>query len=152
VILRPATLADLPALRTLEQQTETAAHWSELDYAALFAPEAPKRITLVACLPNRVDLAGFLIARCGTDDWEIENVVVAREHRRRGLGAALLREILRLAQEHGAASLMLEVRDSNTPARRLYEHFGFAEIARRRNYYNIPEEDALLLKLSLAKI
>ena len=45
---RAATPADLEAMQALEQQTDSAAHWSARDYDALFSPDAPKRIALVA--------------------------------------------------------------------------------------------------------
>jgi [ribosomal protein S18]-alanine N-acetyltransferase len=148
VLIRPAIADDLPLIQALEQQADTAAHWSERDYKALFAADAPKRITLVAFKADEAKLHGFVIARCGSDQWEIENIVVAHEHRRCGIARALLHEILVLAQELSAKSVLLEVRDSNAAARQLYAKAGFAEIARRRAYYRDPEEDALLLSLS----
>ncbi len=48
VLIRPATPDDVPAIRALEQQAETAAHWAEREYDALFAAGAPPRIALVA--------------------------------------------------------------------------------------------------------
>jgi len=151
VLIRPATTADLSLIRALEQQADTAAHWSERDYEALFAPDTPKRITLIASETGEAKLLGFVIAHCSSDQWEIENIVVAPEHRRRRIGRALLREMLDLARELGAKSVLLEVRDSNAAARQFYAGFGFAEVARRRAYYRDPEEDALLLNLSIAK-
>jgi ribosomal-protein-alanine N-acetyltransferase len=134
-------------MRTLEAQAETAAHWSAREYDALFAPEAPRRIALVAAAGDA--LRGFVIARCGPDDWEIENVVVAPEHRRLGIGSELVREVLRAAQDAGAAAVLLEVRESNAAARQLYERLGFATAGRRPGYYRVPVEDALLLRFSI---
>ena len=148
MLIRLANPADLPLIRTLEQQSETAAHWSDRDYAALFAPEAPKQVSLVASAAGETNFSGFIIARVGGDEWEIENIVVAGEHRRQGIGRALVNEILRTAQEHGAQSVLLEVRESNTAARQLYDRLGFVETARRHNYYRDPVEDALLLSLT----
>ena len=148
MLIRLANPADLPLIRTLEQQSETAAHWSDRDYAALFAPEAPKRVSLVASAAGETNFSGFIIARVGGDEWEIENIVVAGEHRRQGIGRALVNEILRTAQEHGARLVLLEVRESNTAARQLYDRLGFVETARRHNYYRDPVEDALLLSLT----
>lgn len=148
MLIRPAIADDLPLIQALEQQADTAAHWSTHDYEALFAPDAPKRITLVASKADEAKLHGFVIARCGHDQWEIENIVVAPEHRGRGIGRALLHEMLRMAREENAKSVLLEVRNSNSAARQLYAKAGFAEIARRRAYYRDPEEDALLLSFS----
>ena len=130
----------------LERQTGPAAHWSGREYDALFAPEAPRRLALVAT--EAAELLGFVIARCGPEEWEIENVVVAVQHRRRGIGRELVRQILRSAGQAGADFILLEVRESNFPARKLYEQLGFVEIGRRTAYYYDPLEDALVLRIS----
>jgi len=80
---------------------------------------------------------------------QIENVVVDPGWRRRGVGALLLRELLSRARQQGAASLLLEVRESNIAARELYKKMHFSEESRRPRYYRDPEEDALLLRLAL---
>jgi ribosomal-protein-alanine N-acetyltransferase len=146
VLIRPATPGDVPSIRALEQQAETAAHWAEREYDALFAAEAPPRIALVATSEEDAGcVIGFVIARCATAEWEIENLVVAPEKRNRGVGIKIIRELLLLAQSEGATSVLLEVRESNLAARRLYEKLGFSQQGRRSNYYREPEEDALLL-------
>ena len=151
MLIRPATPDDVPVIRELEQQTESAAHWAEREYAALFAPDAPPRIALVAADESDIaQIHGFVIIRCALDDWEIENVVVAREHQRFGIGTKLVREVLLRARAGGATSVLLEVRESNFTARRLYEKLGFSEEGRRRNYYRGPAEDGLLLRISIA--
>jgi len=150
VLIRPATPDDVPSMHALEQQAETAAHWAEREYDALFAADAPKRIALVAVRESHAPpVIGFAIARCATHDWEIENVVVAREHHRLGIATRLIREMLLRAHGGGATSVLLEVRESNLAARRLYEKLGFSEQGRRSNYYRDPSEDALLLQISL---
>jgi [ribosomal protein S18]-alanine N-acetyltransferase len=151
VLIRLAIADDITAIRVLEQQAKTAAHWAECEYDALFAADAPARIALVA--ENGSDAAhvqGFVIARCAPEDWEIENVVVAREEHRSGIGTKLIRDLLRRAQATGATSVLLEVRESNLAARRFYEKLGFIEKGRRNNYYRDPQEDALLLQIFLA--
>jgi [ribosomal protein S18]-alanine N-acetyltransferase len=153
VLIRPATPDDVPSIRALERQTETAAHWAEREYDALFAAEAPPRITLVATSEADAGrVIGFVIARCATAEWEIENVVVTPEKRNRGLGVKIIRELLLQAQSAGATSVLLEVRESNLAARRLYEKLGFSQQGRRSNYYQGPEEDALLLCFSITNL
>src|SRR5271165_7434881 len=151
VLIRPAIPGDLPSIRALERQADMAAHWAEREYDALFAADAPLRLALVAV--NESDAAhihGFVIARCTPDDWEIENVVVAREAQQLGVGTKLIRELLRRAHAAGVTSVLLEVRESNLAARQLYERLGFSSEGRRRNYYHEPGEDALLLRISVA--
>jgi ribosomal-protein-alanine N-acetyltransferase len=146
--IRLATPADIPHMRALELQADTAAHWAEREYGALFAPDAPRRIALIAAEEGS-SVCGFLIARCGLDEWEIENVVVATGRRRSGVGTALVDELLRQAGNGRIPAILLEVRESNHSARRLYEKIGFSEAGRRSQYYANPVEDALLLKYSV---
>lgn len=153
MLIRPAAPDDVPSIRALEQQTETAAHWAEREYDALFAAGAPPRIALVAIAEaESSQVVGFVIARRATPEWEIENVVVAREERRRGVGIKLIVALLRKAQSGGATSVLLEVRESNLGARRLYEKLGFSQQGRRNSYYKDPEEDALSLSFSITNL
>jgi len=75
----------------------------------------------------------------------INNLAVLPELRGRGLGAELLAAITDEAAHLGATLLSLEVRQSNVPARRLYERAGFYQDGLRKNYYTNPIEDALIL-------
>lgn len=147
MLIRAAVPQDGPQLMQLAAQSETAAHWSEREYEALFAGDAPKRLALVAAEQEQPEMVlGFIIALCASADWEIENVVVERNRRRQGTGSQLLRELLSRAREQQAASLLLEVRESNIAARQMYTKMGFGEQGRRSRYYRDPEEDALLLR------
>src|SRR6201994_1978780 len=102
MFIRPAKPADVSHMRSLEREADTAAHWAEREYDALFAPETPKRLALVAGGANQT--TGFLIARCDLEDWEIENLVVAPQHRREGIGSSLVREALHQALKARATS------------------------------------------------
>jgi [ribosomal protein S18]-alanine N-acetyltransferase len=106
----------------------------------------------VATSEDSGGVLGFAIARCATAEWEIENVVVAREKRKRGVGIKIILDLLLQAQSAGATSVLLEVRESNMAARRLYEKLGFSQQGRRGNYYQEPEEDALLLCFSITNL
>lgn len=145
MLVRRATPDDVPAIRALEQQAETAAHWGKSQYDALFATEGPSRLALVAAEADTGRVLAFAIACCATTEWEIENVVVATEKRNGGIGVKIIQEMLLQAWSAGATSVLLEVRESNIPARRLYEGLGFSLHGRRSNYYHHPDEDALLL-------
>jgi ribosomal-protein-alanine N-acetyltransferase len=70
---------------------------------------------------------------------------VADLRRRQGLAEALLRAVMHDARGSGAQAATLEVRRSNEPALRLYEKLGFRVEAVRRDYYQSPREDALVL-------
>ena len=78
------------------------------------------------------------------DEGYIDNVAVRPEYRRQGVADRLLDVFCRFGQAR-LAFLTLEVRPSNTAAVALYEKHGFREAGRRKNYYENPTEDALLL-------
>lgn len=75
----------------------------------------------------------------------IDNIAVREEYRRQGIAQALLEVFLRFGTAHQLAFLTLEVRASNEPAKRLYLKHGFAQVGRRKNYYDQPTEDAILM-------
>jgi len=145
----------------LERASSTAAHWTEQQYRLLFqkAGEAAERLVLVVdMLPGSGPAAagsispslGFLIARHVAGEWELENIVVASTARREGLGKQLLDALLARAWETNSEAVFLEVRESNTAARSLYERAGFRQTDRRKSYYAEPAEDAVLYRRVLS--
>jgi ribosomal-protein-alanine N-acetyltransferase len=147
VTIRLATRADIPSLMALGEDSPTAAHWSSDQYQDAFSETAPSRVILVFEAGD--GLQGLVAGRIFDKEWELENVVVAVAVRRRGLGSDLVREFLELAASAGGENVLLEVRESNLAARRLYEKLQFVETGRRRVYYREPEEDAILYLRSL---
>lgn len=89
-----------------------------------------------------VGYAGLLVM---ADEGYITNVAVFPEYRRQGIAGQLLEVFLRFAQANALAFLTLEVRPSNEAAIALYQGYGFEEKGRRKNYYDFPKEDALIL-------
>src|SRR5262245_17945916 len=90
-------------------------------------------------------LAGFCSFWRVLDELHINNLAVKPESRRSGVATALLRHVLREGAALGARRATLEVRQSNDPARLLYERFGFSIAGIRRAYSTKPVEDALVL-------
>ncbi len=86
--------------------------------------------------------AGLLVM---ADEGYITNVAVFPEFRRQGVAAKLIAVFENFARGNKLAFLTLEVRPSNTAAIALYKGFGFEEVGRRKNYYDLPKEDALIL-------
>src|ERR1700730_16578440 len=138
VAIRSAALDDVPAILTIEQQAPNAAHWTAEQYKKLVA----NGIVLVAeeAAEEAVELCGFICAKVVAGEWEIENVVVAAEFLRRGIANELVSELIQRAANEAASAILLEVRESNLPARGLYEKHGFREVGRRRVYYRDPLE------------
>ena len=94
-------------------------------------------------------MAGFLVAQHVASEWELENIVVSKTERQKGIGKLLLDALLASAREVNSAAVSLEVRESNRAARFLYEKIGFQQAGRRKNYYANPREDAILYRLTL---
>ena len=95
-----------------------------------------------------VGYAGLLVV---ADEGYITNVAVLPEYRRRGVAARLLQVFCDFAAGQKLAFLTLEVRPSNEAAIALYTGFGFTERGRRRNYYDLPKEEALILTRDFAQ-
>ena len=79
------------------------------------------------------------------DEGYISNVAVRPEARRQGIGDALIDALSAKAEELELAFLTLEVRESNTPAIALYTKHCFHPVGKRKNYYDAPKEDAVLM-------
>jgi ribosomal-protein-alanine N-acetyltransferase len=90
-------------------------------------------------------VAGFCAFWLVVDEIHINNVAVLPAFRGRGFGSSLMRRVLTEGLRLGAARATLEVRASNTAARRFYEGLGFRATGVRKNYYTNPVEDALIL-------
>ena len=100
---------------------------------------------LVAVEPETEKAVGYAGLLVVADEGYITNVAVAPSCRRQGVAAQLLQVFDNFAKGNHLAFLTLEVRPSNAAAIALYEGFGFREVGRRRNYYDLPKEDALIL-------
>ena len=105
------------------------------------------------CWTYRVDarLLGYFVLIVAAGEAHLLNLSVAAESQRRGHGAALLAESVRISRQLGARNVYLEVRPSNRAAQALYARFGFRHIALRRGYYpaGTQREDALVFALPL---
>ena len=138
----PMTADHLDALEQLER-TCFSRPWSRKMLAEELDNEcAAFLVAEDAATGEAVGYAGLLVA---ADEGYITNVAVDPSRRRQGVAAQLLRVFDDFARANHLAFLTLEVRPSNQAAIALYQGFGFIEAGRRRNYYDLPKEDALLL-------
>ena len=72
-------------------------------------------------------------------------MAVHPDFRGRGIGNAIMAELMKLYQAKGIETVTLEVRPANTAALHMYQHWGFREMGRRKNYYADTGEDALIM-------
>lgn len=96
-------------------------------------------------------LVAYSIVMIALDEAHLLNLSVARAWHRGGHGWRMLEWIAQQSRDHGARSMLLEVRPSNGPAQRLYERYGFRRIGMRRGYYPARDgrEDALVMRIAL---
>lgn len=97
------------------------------------------------------EIIGYALMMMVLDEAHLLNLSVAKSYQKQGLGRYLLEHMLKIAKNHKAANMFLEVRPSNISAIALYENMGFCEMAVRRGYYPAAHgrEDAVLMGLAL---
>ena len=134
------TVAQVTAVADLEKVCFSDP-WSEKSVASEL--DNPLALWLVALDGDTV--AGYIGSQTVMDETDMMNVAVAPSHRRMGIGEQLVMTLVGKLQKRGSHCLTLEVRDSNEPARSLYEKLGFEQVGRRPNYYRNPREEALIL-------
>ena len=139
----PMEETHLRQVAALEQVCFPADPWSETLFRA--ALENPAVAVLLAEGEDGAVL-GYAVLSVILDEGNLDNIAVAPEARRQGVADALLGVLTGFGRDH-LSVLMLEVRASNGPAIALYEKHGFAAVGRRKNYYNAPREDAILMTL-----
>lgn len=97
-------------------------------------------------------IAGFVVGyRPSETTGRIFSLAVHPDHQRKGIGAALLKELIHILFQNGARELVLEVRMSNFGAKKFYEKYGFSIYGIKEKYYN-DGEAAYLMKLNLNSI
>lgn len=138
--IREMEAGDVDAAALLEQQIFSRP-WSRQGF--LDALEMDNTIFLVA--EERGTVTGYAGLYGALDEGEITNVAVDGKRRCRGTGALLIRGLKELAEQRGIKRLILEVRVSNDAAIRLYERNGFTKQGIRRDFYELPREDAYIM-------
>jgi ribosomal protein S18 acetylase RimI-like enzyme len=132
--VRPAAATDLEQISAIQATAPEASQWQTLDYLTFDCQ--------VAVLDGQI--AGFVVSRSvGDREREILNVAVRPDLRRLGIATELLRgEMARWPGAH-----FLEVRESNTGARELYEGLGFEAVGSRPGYYENPPESGIVMRI-----
>ena len=90
-------------------------------------------------------VAGYIGFYALSGEGSITNVAVHPDFRKKGIGEALVKEIVALGKSLCLEYITLEVRVSNTPAKKLYSKCGFEEVGLRKNFYTKPKEDAIIM-------
>ena len=145
--IRQMTHEDMPAVIALEQAAFRNPWSPELlrreldhDWSTILLVEEPRP------LGSRL-LLGLAIFWIVQDEVHVLNVATSPEHRRRGVGRAVMDEVLARGRHRRCSLATLEVRRSNEAAIGLYKSLGFRSVGVRPNYYVDEKEDALVMVL-----
>jgi len=143
--IAPMRAEDVAAVLELEAGALTAWSREHLEDEML----QPAGFQFVIRTAASAELLAVLCGRIMADEAEILKLAVAQNVRRRGLGYRLLDFALNFCRTKGVKNCFLELRASNTAARKLYAKRGFFRVGRRQAYYDEPVEDAILMQLKL---
>ena len=94
-------------------------------------------------------IAGYVIFYYVLDEGEIARIAVSPEVRRQKTATRIYQRLEKFCEEKEITKIMLEVRESNEAARAFYSRCGFKEDGIRKNYYDTPKENAVLMSVSL---
>jgi [ribosomal protein S18]-alanine N-acetyltransferase len=137
--------------RMTEADLESVGRIEEICFSSPWSPQT-FRLALgepsVSCLVARFEdeVVGYAIVRLHGRQLLVANLAVTPDFQGRGLGRTLLRAVLGLGIRGGASWAVLDVRESNERAIRLYSASGFHAIGKRRGYYSDPPEDSIVMK------
>ena len=140
VVVRQMEERDLSEVCAIENITFSLP-WSRESF--LSSMRNDDHICLAAFCSGAV--AGYGVMLCSFDEGEIALFAVREDLRRLGIGSKLLEALMEKGREKGTERLTLEVRKSNESAIRLYEKYGFKSVGVRKDFYEKPREDALIM-------
>ena len=169
--LREMAAGDLETIARLESELFGAEAWSRdllaAELAASQGPGADRRYVVVeseesdgdgdaadratGAGPHGPRLLGYagLYHAGGLTSADLLTIATVPAARGRGIASLMLTELVSTAREVSCPDVLLEVRQSNEAAQRLYARHGFVPIGRRRRYYQAPPEDAVVMRLTL---
>jgi ribosomal-protein-alanine N-acetyltransferase len=144
-VLEAAEDDDLDAILQIERRSFTHP-WTLRGFKAAMADPARGRLVVLRRHGAEPGIVAYAAYEVTLDELHLHTLAVSPTARRLGLGRRLLEAVLDLGIRRGAVSALLEVRQSNWPALALYRSSGFETLYVRRDYYEHPREDALVLR------
>ena len=146
VTIRDMLPADIPAVHELEVRLFPVDAWPlQMFWDELMQPET--RRYFVAEAPDGI--VGYAGLMCVEPIADVQTIAVVPQYEGRGIGTALLTDLIAEGRRRGAADILLEVRADNPRAQQLYIRFGFEQIHVRKKYYR-DGVDALIMRLQLS--
>ena len=138
--IRRARPADAEAIARLEAEIFSDP-WSEGDITSYICRES----AMCYVATDDSGVLGYIIGTKIPPEGEIYRIAVRPDKRQRGIGYRLLSYALKTESGEGVETVFLEVRSKNAPAIALYSSYGFTQCGRRKNYYQNPSDDAVIM-------
>jgi N6-L-threonylcarbamoyladenine synthase len=147
IVIKQATLLDLPEIMKLETASFANDAWPE----ETFRSELGAHHTFYILALEGNELVGYagLSKLPGSDQADIQTIAVREDKRGLGIGRLLMNSLTQQATDLDAKELFLEVRADNSVAQKLYKLFGFKQIGTRKKYYQPDGVDAFIMKTDL---
>lgn len=145
VIIRPFKKGDVSEIAEIEKQCFSSP-WS-----AEGITESVNNGTLFLVAEKAFRVAGYVSVNTALDEGYINNIAVAPAHRRQGIAERLLQRLEKKADKIELSFLSLEVRQSNSAAIALYEKCGYKKMGARKNFYENPREEAIIMTKHLKR-
>lgn len=133
--------SQIPQIEALEKQCFSMPWTAEMLESQL----KDAQHEFIAAVDENGAVLGYVGMMYVLDEGYISNVAVSPAYRRQGIADALIDRLDAICREHALSFVSLEVRAGNVPAIALYEKHGFARAGLRKNYYERPREDALIM-------
>lgn len=140
MILREMSVDDLDQVMEIEQDLFHVP-WTREGYFTFLT----RKDTMFLVVEEKGQILGYCGLLMVLDEGDVTNVAVRRDRQKEGIGNFLMQSMIRLAEDLGVKMIHLEVRVSNEAAIRLYERIGFTRDGIRKNYYENPVENAILM-------
>ena len=145
--VREMQLDELEGVMVIEKENFSVP-WTEMGFFSFLLRDD----TMFLVAEEEGEIIGYMGIMMVLDEGEITNVSVSKYARRRGIGRALVGEMIRRMKKRGIVTLHLEVRKSNDAAIALYSSFGFVKDGERKMYYEEPVEDAVLMSCHICNM
>lgn len=139
MIFRRMTIEDLDRVAQMEKETFSMP-WSKASFQ-----ESLEKTYSYFFVAEENEIVGYCGIHNFGGDGEITNVAVDKEWRQKHVASSMLEFAMKETQKEGIEAFTLEVRASNVPAIRLYEKLGFLQQGIRKNFYQNPTEDAIIM-------
>lgn len=144
IIIGDARESDLREIAGIERMSFQTP-WSLVQLRS----ELDKDISIFRVAKAAGKVVGYLCVNCIADEASVMTFAVHPDFRRGSIARRLFEDVVSLLKRRNCGLIFLEVRESNSTARKMYERFGFRRISTRRGYYRSPDEDALILMMHL---